>query len=104
MFVPTLLSFPVIRSRKRTINGLQFYQNVVKGNYDEDGFMYMDSSEEVKSIKEVLNTGYKEVTIVQIFALLFFTIACLHKIKRDTKKYESAFNYVVSLKKSRDAK
>jgi len=61
-----------------------FIQNVVKGNYDGDGFMYVDSSnsevyeptisDRVNEIKEVLTTGYDEVTKIQIFCILLFSI------------------------------
>jgi hypothetical protein len=61
-----------------------FIQNVVKGNYDGYGFMYVDSSnsevyeptlsDRVNEIKEVLTTGYDEVTKFQIFCILLFSV------------------------------
>jgi len=61
-----------------------FIQNVVKGHYDSNGFMYVDSSntefyeltlsDRVNEIKEVLTTGYDEVTNFQVFCILLFSV------------------------------
>jgi len=63
-----------------------FIQNVVKGNYDGDGFMYVDSSnsevyeptfsDRVSEMKDILTTGYEEVTNFQIFFLVLFSFGC----------------------------
>jgi len=59
-----------------------FIEDVVKGSYDQNGFMFVDTSNsEVPStreaLKKVLSTGYEEVTTVQVVFLVLFSVGCV---------------------------
>jgi len=54
-----------------------FIQNVVTGQYDEYGYIYLDSSEYEKDNKDNRYASVEEVSIGQIFAILIMATLCV---------------------------